>query len=305
MDDSVRQEMTHYLSRECPGAFLLDEPLSAHTSYRIGGPADFFCFPRNRQQLHGLLSKCRQLELPFFFMGEGANVLVHDNGIRGVAIDLSRGFGGADWEGPTVVAGAGMPLRKLIYQAEVRGYSGLEHLSGIPGTVGGALTMNAGTDSGTIGDRIEKVVVLEESGAERMLSFSEIGFSYRHSPGLRHRVILFGYLRLTPGVSDELREYRLALLKRRAAKQPLEFSSCGSVFKRPQGFYVGKLVEELGLKGTTKGDAAISEKHGGFIVNMGSASACDVMWLIDLVRGRVKDVYGVDLELEVRLLGFE
>jgi UDP-N-acetylmuramate dehydrogenase len=279
--------------------------MSERTWYHIGGFADFLAFPSSVPELQELLAACLSLAVPVYVLGEGANVLISDRGFRGVIVNLRGGFEGIRFHGRRVEAQAGVTLRKLVYECERRNLAGCEGLSGIPGTVGGALIMNAGTDMVEIGNLVTEVNVLESNGETRRIVRDHIGFSYRHAPALEDTVVLGGTLELVDGDEGELREKRLDLLARRASKQPLEFPSCGSVFKRPDGHFVGKLVEEAGLKGLRHGDAVIAEKHGGFIVNLGNASADDVLYLVDTVREEVNRRYNVILDLEVRLVGFD
>jgi UDP-N-acetylmuramate dehydrogenase len=294
-----------WVGKRCPGRFLLNEPLAPHTWYRIGGPAALLVYPQDQTELVDLLHECRQCDTSTFLIGDGANLLVADSGFEGVVICLSRHLRSITSRGNTVTAQAGALLREAVYFCEQRGLSGIECLAGIPGTIGGALTMNAGIDSGNIDAAIESVSLLDELLLPRTLSRAEINFGYRSAPQLQDRVLLGCTLHCSAGSEPEMREARLDLLRRRAAKQPLEYGSCGSVFKRPVGRFVGQMVEESGLKGTRRGDAMISDKHAGFIVNLGCASAQDVLYLIRLVRDEIHKRYGIALELEVRFLGIE
>ena len=294
-----------WVEEQCPGRFLLNVPLAPHTWYRIGGPAALLVYPQDQTELVDLLHECRRTDAPIFLIGDGANLLVADEGFDGVVICLSRHLRSITSLGTTVTVQAGALLRDAVYFCEQRGLSGIECLAGIPGTIGGALTMNAGIDSGDIGAAVESVSLLDESLQPRTLSRAEIDFGYRSAPQLQDRVVLECTLRCGAGNEPEMRAARLDLLRRRAAKQPLEYGSCGSVFKRPAGKFVGRMVEESGLKGTRRGDAMISDKHAGFIVNLGCATAQDVLYLIRLVRDEIRKRYGIVLEPEVRFLGID
>jgi UDP-N-acetylmuramate dehydrogenase len=300
-----KKELLSFLKTRFAGDYLQNEPLSLHTWYRIGGPADFFVYPKNLEDLIHLLRWCRQLDYETFFIGEGANVLASDSGFKGVMISLSRYMNQIRLENGLVHADSGALLKSLIIFSEKKQLGGLQGLSGIPGTVGGALFMNAGTYTGEIGGSVLDVDVLNSDDTVSAIPRSEIDFNYRHVPQLRDKVILGCRLKLYREKESVLRDFRIEQLRKRNEKQPVDCPSCGSVFKRPgKKLYVGKMVEELGLKGLRFGDAMISEKHGGFIINLGSAKAADVMYLIRKIMADVKKNYQVELEPEVRFVGF-
>ena len=303
--DSGKKDLVTYLDRNLSGEYLLDEPLSLHTWYRIGGPSDFFVYPRNVDDLINLLQHCRSLNVGVYFIGEGANILVSDAGYRGVMINLARYFKAIQKDGEIVHADAGTLLQDLILYYEKNSLGGLEYLSGIPGTVGGALIMNAGTRNGEIGRTVLEVYTLNQNLEWTTVSCDKINFGYRSAPELQDKIILGCKIRLFPKKESTLRQVRLSQMKKRAAKQPLEYPSCGSVFKRPSNHhYVGKMVEEAGLKGLRHGNAMISKKHGGFMVNLGNAKASDVMHLIEKVKEEIYTRYAIQLEPEVRFVGF-
>jgi UDP-N-acetylmuramate dehydrogenase len=298
-------ELHHFFETQFAGAYLRDEPLARHTWYRIGGPADVLAYPASVDDLRHLLRRCRDLEIPTYMLGAGANLLVSDHGYRGVIINLSRFLNAIDVADTHVIVQAGARLSRVVEVCEQRGLGGLEGLAGIPGTIGGALTMNAGASHGDIGDRVVSVSVVNATLEVAELRRDQIAFGYRCAPELQAVCILGCTLRLTADDPERLREFRLRQLAERAAKQPLDCPSCGSVFKRPAGFYVGRMVEDLGLKGARCGDAMISDKHGGFIINCGQATAEQVYALIRMIQDAVAQRYHVDLEPEVRLVGFE
>lgn len=304
MNAHQKTDLRDYLSRHFDGEYILDEPLSRHTWYKIGGPADVFAYPRHVDDLIGLLRHCRRLEIPTFLIGDGANLLVHDAGFRGVVVSLERFINQLRIDDDIVNAEAGVLLNTLVLTCEQQGRGGLEALSGIPGTVGGALMMNAGTNKGEIGDHVKTVTALTPALECVTLTRAQIQFGYRRAPEIQDMVVLGCQLTTTSESEVILRERRVAQLQERAAKQPLEYPSCGSVFKRPPGHFVGKLVQDVGLKGVRQGDAMIPEKHGGFIINLGHATAADVMFLIQKVQAEVLARFGVVLEPEVRFVGF-
>lgn len=298
-------ELKQYFKNEFIGGFSFDEPLNNHTWYKIGGAAAVLCSPESEDSLIGLLKRCRELEVDYFILGDGANVLVSDAGFKGVIITLKDSLNKCFIHEKTLFAEAGAYLNDVILLAQDNGLAGLESLSGIPGTVGGALYMNAGIDRGNIGDVVDKVIILNDDFEMETLEAKDIDFGYRNVPQLKNKIILATLLKMKSSNYEELSKFRGELLKKRAEKQPLECPSCGSVFKRPDGFFVGKMVQDLGLKGFRIGGAEISDKHAGFIINKGNATAADVMAVIDKIKEEVFNEYKVELETEVKFLGFE
>ncbi len=304
MDSKQRKDLERFLETQFKGTYLRHEPLARHTWYRIGGPADIVAYPAGIEDLQRLLQCCRALDVPTYMLGEGANLLISDSGYRGVMIALTRYFTAMQTEDEQVTVMAGALLKDLIEFCERQNLGGLQGLAGIPGTLGGVLTMNAGTNLGEIGDCVRKVKLLNAQLELTELGRNQITFGYRNAPELQNTYILDCTLKLSYDDKDRLRQFRLQQIAKREAKQPLDCPSCGSVFKRPAGFYVGKMVEELGLKGLRHGDAMISEKHGGFIVNCGNATAAQVLYLIRTIQQAVEKRYHVELEPEIRLVGF-
>jgi UDP-N-acetylmuramate dehydrogenase len=298
-------EFEHKLRQNIKCEFIKEAVLADHCWYRIGGPADFLVFPGDIVQLRKILITCRELNVPYYVIGSGANLLIHDSGFRGVIIKLKGSFEEIALEANIVSAGAGTELKEIIRFCEKRELAGMAELAGIPGTLGGALTMNAGTDKGVIGDIVKEVSIITSDGKIVNYESNQIDFGYRSVPQLQGKLICFCQLALTSGNKQEIREIRLKQLQIRKEKQPLSYPSCGSVFKRPPGNFAGKLIEEAGLKGLRYGDAQISEKHAGFIVNLGSAKAVEVKYLMDKVQEVVFSRFGIQLEPEVQLLGFQ
>ena len=285
------------------GEILENEPLSRHTTYRIGGPVDFLVYPEDLDDLLNLSAYIQVEGISSFILGGGSNLLVNDEGFRGVAVSLRR-FEGLTMKGERAVAEASVSLDRLILTCVQKGLQGLENLSGIPGTVGGALRMNAGAFGASVSDHLVEVEVMDGSNGVLAMKKGEIRFGYRSAPELENRYILKATFRLTRDDRDRVFQRRREVLDRRRTTHPHNLPSAGSVFKRPLGHFAGRLIEEAGLKGRTIGHAQISPKHAGFIVNLGGATASDVRALIDLARYEVYAKFGVQLEMEQKLIGF-
>ena len=287
---------------------ILGEPLKEHTSFHVGGNAQIFVRPYSEEALANGLTLCRRFGLPRHILGKGTNLLVSDKGVKGVVFDLTTLAGWkieADGpEGPTLFSRTGSLLRQLAKAAAEASLSGLEFAHGIPGTLGGALYMNAGAYGGEMKDITEMVRLMDPAGRIFELSGEEMDFGYRHSrmEGSED-IILSAVLRLQPGNREEIEEKMRDLSQRRRDKQPLEYPSAGSTFKRPAGYFAGQLIEEAGLKGFSLGGAQVSEKHAGFVINTGGARARDIYDLCEEVSRRVLENSGVPLEREVRTWG--
>ncbi|MBM3800699.1 MAG: UDP-N-acetylmuramate dehydrogenase [Acidimicrobiia bacterium] len=292
------------LRAELRGEVLENEPLKDRTTYRIGGPARVLVCPKDSEDLRRLNELIRSRGVPSFILGGGANVLVSDTGFDGIVVHLKH-FNRLEFQGATVAAGAGLALDGFVSQCLKRGLAGLERLSGIPGTLGGALRMNAGAFDAEISDHLLEVECMDFDGNRRFLSKSQVGFDYRRAHAIRDTYILGATFHFPKGTVEGLFIAREEILSRRCEKQPWQYPTAGSVFKRPPGHYTGRLVEDLGLKGTRIGRAQISPKHAGIIVNLGGAKASDVLGLIRLVQAEVLRHYGVQLELEQELIGFD
>lgn len=289
-------------------AVRLQEPMSAHTTFRIGGPADYFVEAGSESVLKELLLLCRETETPFFILGNGSNLLISDEGYRGVMISL-RGFdeisfreGESTEAGKTIMtAGSGVLLSKVAMQAAERGLTGFEFAGGIPGTLGGAVTMNAGAYGGEIRDVILSARVMTKAGDVRELSAEELDLSYRHSIiQEKDLIVLSADFAFAHGDEEQIKEQMRQLNTQRREKQPLEYGSAGSTFKRPEGYFAGKLIQDAGLKGYRSGDVMVSEKHSGFVVNVGKGTCGDAMRVIEHVQRTVYEQFGVELELEVK-----
>lgn len=282
----------------------LDEPMSKHTSFRIGGPADLFVTPDDIDELRDVIAACRAAGVPHFVLGCGSDLLVADEGYRGVIVSCTKGLVNVAIDGETMACQAGVPLREASEMACELGLSGLEFACGIPGSVGGACFMNAGAYGGCVADVLESVRCLMPDGTQQSLPVEELALGYRASrvrdEGL---VVLSATFRLHEGDQDDIRARMDDFTQRRRKKQPLELPSAGSTFKRPEGHFAGKLISDAGLKGYAHGGAGVSTKHAGFVVNNGGATAADVHAVIRHVQDEVERQFGVRLEPELRFLG--
>jgi len=303
-DSQKTGQFAERLRREFPDICYPNEPLASHATYRVGGPADVFVVPETLDDLEAIVRKCVRENIPFFVLGEGANVLIHDEGFRGVVISLDKCCHQLFHKENLLYAGAGVKVRELVEYCEKHALGGLDFLSGIPGTVGGALIMNAGAFVGEIGERVIRIDALDEQGRRIQISREEAGFGYRRADGLGSKVLLGCWLGVEPADANTLRAARENYLQRRAEKQPLDYPSCGSVFKRPPGDYAGRLIEAAGCKGLKIGGAIVSEKHANFILNLGNATADDIFQLIQAVQKKVYQKFGIWLEPEVKFIGF-
>lgn len=289
------------------GEIRLDEPLSKHTSYRIGGPARAYILVNSPAALSAALTACKADECPWVVVGKGSNLLVSDAGFKGAVIVLAGEFRNwkFDEENARVVVGAGTTLSRLVQEVFHRGYSGMEFAVGTPGSVGGAVRMNAGTKDDWIGSRVVSVTTFAPDQGLKRYAPSDIEWAYRSTSFAPDEIIVEVELQLTPALSGNIHDKMRTLLERRKASQPLEYPSCGSVFKNPEGASAGALIDEVGLKGSMCGGAQISEKHANFIVNKNKACASDVLALIKRAQEKVKEHYGIELQPEVKFLGFE
>lgn len=275
-----------------------------HTTFRVGGPADFFVSVKDRESLLQIITYLKEQEIPYFLLGNGSNLLVSDHGYRGVILQLTEDLAQITFDGECVRAGAGVQLMRLAAQAAERSLSGLEFASGIPGTLGGAIVMNAGAYGGEMVQVVESVDILYPGEGIVTVSNADMHFGYRHSI-LKEKegVVLSVALRLQFGEKDTIIDKIAELKEQRRAKQPLEYASAGSTFKRPEGAFAGKLISDAGLKGYAIGDACVSEKHAGFVVNKGNAAADEIYRLIRDVQDKVQQASGYLLEPEVIMLG--
>jgi UDP-N-acetylmuramate dehydrogenase len=280
------------------------EPMRDHTTFHIGGPADVLVMPESVAEVISVIEWARKQGLPYLVIGAGSNLLVRDGGFRGLVVKLGDNFNRIEFNGIEVKAQAGVKVSHLAAMAAEQGLGGLEFSEGIPGSLGGAVHMNAGAYGGEFSQVVTSVTVLNEAGELLALKKSELEFGYRSSIIQRLRyVVLEVELELHPEEPHLIKERMQELSRQRKERQPLEFPSAGSVFKRPPGRFVGPMIDELGLKGYRVGDAEVSSKHAGFIVNRGQATARDVLALVSFIQQRVKEKFGVDLETEFLIIG--
>ncbi len=284
---------------------LRDEPMRKHTTFRCGGPADYLVRAADADNITSAISAAKDAGEPWWVIGCGSDLLVSDSGLRGVVVEVGQRMAGIAIDGTTVRAQAGATNEAVAQAALEAGLTGYEFASGIPGSIGGAAIMNAGAYEGEFKDVAVSVTCLFPDGSVREIPASEADWSYRHSmmsdAGL---IVLAATLQLQPGNKDDIRAKMADLEQRRSSKQPLEMASAGSTFKRPEGYFAGKLIQDAGMQGHSVGDAQVSTKHAGFVVNTGNASAADVLQVIRDVQAAVKQQFGVELETEVRMWGF-
>lgn len=286
------------------GIVKLVEPMSLHTTFHIGGPADYFVEPVSAQKAMDTIIVCRREKLPYYVVGRGSNLLVGDRGIRGVVIHMGDNMSGFSVEDGKVYAEAGISLAALARQACEESLGGLEFAAGIPGTLGGALVMNAGAYGGEMKDVVTAVQVLTPEGLVRWIDARDMEFGYRHSILQDGGNIALAAEMVLPSADPlEVKTRITELGIRRRSKQPLEFPSAGSTFKRPEGYFAGKLIQDSGLAGFSVGGAAVSKKHCGFVINTGGATAQDVLELVEYIQKKVETKYKVRLEMEIRCIG--
>jgi UDP-N-acetylmuramate dehydrogenase len=285
------------------GSIALSEPLSNHTYIRIGGPADYYFEPVNREDAIAVITYLQRQEVQLTVIGRGSNLLVSDDGIRGAIVNLERGLKSMHIERTRVHAEAGITLLRFVEFCAQKGLLGVEMLGGIPGTIGGAIAMNAGAFGGEISDHLIDIEILRD-GFLLVLKKDQVGFSYRHTRLQKNDVVLSASFEMPSGDPEEIMKIRNELILKRNRTQPTNLPNSGSMFKNPPGTFAAKLIEEAGLKGTRWGNAQISEKHANFIVNLGGATANDVMHLLATAQKTVRDIFEVTLELEVKLIGF-
>lgn len=283
---------------------LKDELMSGHTTFRIGGPADYFVMPSSAGEIKRIIALCLEQDVPYYIIGNGSNLLVADKGYRGVIIQIFKNMKDIQVEGENIRAQAGALLSKVAAAAYEAGLEGFEFASGIPGTLGGAVRMNAGAYGGEMKQVLKSAEVLTPEGEVLMLPVEEMKMGYRTSIVSRMDYVVLGAeIALREGNKEEIRAKMDELKEKRVSKQPLEFGSAGSTFKRPEGYFAGKLIEDAGLRGFRVGNAQVSEKHCGFVINLGGATAREVAELMETVARRVEENSGVRLEPEVKKIG--
>ncbi|HAN10678.1 MAG TPA: UDP-N-acetylenolpyruvoylglucosamine reductase [Clostridiales bacterium] len=283
---------------------LKDEILADHTTYKIGGPADIFVVPQNKEELIHSVKVCRENNAEYVILGRGSNILVSDNGFRGVVINTGDNYSKIEITDDEIYAEAGAGLINVSYKAYDSSLVGLEFACGIPGTIGGAVCMNAGAYGGDMKQIVTEVEVIDEKNEISIINNDQMQFAYRHSiVQEKGYIVLSVKMKLIKGNKEEIKVIRERLKVHRIKGQPLDMPSAGSVFIRPDGNFPGKMIEDLGLKGYTIGGAQVSEKHANFIVNIGNAKATDVLELIEYVNSELEKGYGMKLGVEIKTLG--
>ncbi|MBD5543236.1 MAG: UDP-N-acetylmuramate dehydrogenase [Lachnospiraceae bacterium] len=301
MNGALYEYLTEVLGSE---NVLRKEPMSRHTTFRVGGEAEYFAKIQEKSQLTAVMDYLRKTEQPYFILGNGSNILVSDKGYEGVILDLSAGLKNIEIKDKRVTAEAGALLSTVAAKAYEAGLTGFEFAAGIPGTIGGAVVMNAGAYDGEMKHVVESVTVMDEQGEIMILDNETMEFGYRNSI-IKNRpfIVTEAVLLLKEGEKEQIKNRMEELNQKRREKQPLNYPSAGSTFKRPEGYFAGKLIMDAGLRGFRIGGARVSEKHCGFVINEGNATATDVADVIDEVTERVKDKFGVTLETEIIKLG--
>ena len=301
MNVNIKQHFQEILGND---RVLEAEPMGKHTTFRIGGPADLFVAPENTDEIKKLIAICKEEEVPYFILGNGSNLLVSDKGYRGVIIQLYRSFGQITLKENEIHAQAGAPLSGIAAMAREASLTGFEFAGGIPGTLGGAVVMNAGAYGGEMKEVLKEVTVLTPEGEVVTLQARELQMGYRTSIIKESGyIVLEAVISLKKGDQDEIKSRMQELAGMRSSKQPLSYPSAGSTFKRPEGYFAGKLIMDSGLQGYQVGGAQVSEKHCGFVINTGNATAKDVTTLMADVQRIVMEKFGVKLEPEVKFLG--
>lgn len=296
--------MKQEIKKITKGIILFDEPMSKHTSYGIGGPARAYVTPKNKEDLVSILKFSKDNNIPSYFIGSGSNLLVSDDGIDGIVITLGKSFNKLEINKNNVFAETGVMLGKMVKECTKRNLSGLESLIGVPGTLGGALIMNAGAFGGEISNYLEYVSVITMSGDEKKYQQKDIKFNYRNSSFSDNEILINANFKFLFSDQKTVSKNKIKASGGRKSSQPLRFRSAGSVFKNPSEGAAGYFIDKAGLKGTKSGDAEISNVHANFFVNHGSATAKDVVRLINIARKKVYNEFGVMLELEIKTLGF-
>lgn len=298
---SLTEQLKNILGDDC---VKVNEPMSKHTSFKVGGAAEIFAEPKDEETLQRLLSFINKEQIDHYILGKGSNMLVSDKGYKGVIISMLKFGKDSIVENESITISAGRSLKELTELACENSLSGLEFAYGIPGSVGGAVFMNAGAYDGEVKQVLEKVKVMDKDGNILSLCACELDLSYRHSNvEEKGYIVLEAKFNLKKGDISDIRAKMQELMSRRIDKQPLNFPSAGSTFKRPEGHFAGKLIDDAGLRGYAIGGAQVSDKHCGFIINADKASANDIYTLIGYVKQNVKDKFGVELEPELRVLG--
>lgn len=301
MNSMFLNSLKKILNENC---IYTEEPMKKHTTFRVGGNADFFVTPTTKEEVRAIISLCKEENMPYYILGNGSNLLVGDKGYRGVIIQIYKEMNAIEVNGEEIKVQAGALLSKIGAAALDAELAGFEFASGIPGTMGGAVVMNAGAYGGEMKDILKTVTVLTPKGEELVLGNEELELGYRTSIiAKKGYIVLEAVVSLKKGTREAIKARMDELKVQRTTKQPLEYPSAGSTFKRPEGYFAGKLIQDAGLRGFQVGGAQVSEKHCGFVINKDNATAADVLELMRQVSVIVKEKFGVELEPEVKRLG--
>ena len=300
-----RTNVIHLLEKKINREYIIeDEMMNKHTTFKVGGPADLYVIPRSEEELVYAIEVCKSENVPYYVIGNGSNLLVTDKGFRGVIIEVYRQMSDITVEGNCITAYAGALLSKIANTALEHGLTGLEFAHGIPGALGGAVTMNAGAYDGEMKQVLESATVIDDKGQVRTLSSDELELEYRKSIISRlGYTVIKATMRLEDGDKEAISAKMKDLMQRRRDKQPLEYPSAGSTFKRPEGHFAAKLIDDCGLRGLSLRGAQVSDKHCGFVINSGEANAKDILDLMFIVKSTVNAKFGIILEEEVKILG--
>ena len=301
MNQDFYQELLNIISQE---QVKLEEPMKNHTTFRVGGPAEFFAQPKTVREIQDIIGLCKEKEIPYYIVGNGSNLLVSDKGYRGMIIQIFKEMNRIETQGNVIKAQAGALLSAIASRALEAGLAGFEFAAGIPGALGGACVMNAGAYGGEMKDVLSEVTVLTPEGEVLVIPDEKLELGYRTSViAKKGYIVLEAVIRLQKGDKDEIKARMDELKEKRVTKQPLEYPSAGSTFKRPEGYFAGKLIQDAGLQGFSVGGAQVSTKHCGFVINKENATAADVAELMRQVSEKVEEKFGVRLEPEVKRLG--
>lgn len=301
MNSNFYNELSTILDK---GKIYLDEPMKKHTTFRVGGPADYFVTPSTVEEVKGIVALCKKEDMPYYILGNGSNLLVGDSGYRGVMIQIYKEMSGIEVNGEIIRVQAGALLSKIGAAALEAELQGFEFAAGIPGTMGGAVVMNAGAYGGEMKDILVDATVLTQEGEVLVLKNEELELGYRTSIiAKKDYIVLEATVKLAKGDKEAIRGRMDELKIQRVTKQPLEYASAGSTFKRPTGYFAGKLIQDAGLRGFQVGGAQVSEKHCGFVINKENATAADIVELMKQVADKVYAEFGVTLEAEVKRIG--
>lgn len=301
MSQKLYEELKNIIPEE---RIKADEPMKLHTTFRIGGPAKYFVIPETKEEVKEIIACCKNADMPYYILGNGSNLLVSDKGYEGVVIQIFKNMNQITLDGDTITSQAGAILSSVANKALDAGLTGFEFAAGIPGTLGGACVMNAGAYGGEMKDVLVSVTVLTPEGDFLTIPKEELELGYRTSIiAKKNYIVLEAKIKLTKGEKEAIKARMDELKVQRTTKQPLEYPSAGSTFKRPVGYFAGKLIQDAGLRGFQVGGAQVSEKHCGFVINKDQATAADVAELMRQVSLKVKEQFGVELEAEVKRLG--